>query len=233
MHQFKLVLIAVFIFLNFHFSKTQCSYILCENLYENYSCYLNLYNSKEYSIAFQTEESEDLIYSISISTGTFNRINDTLILKDNCAEFEIKLITNNNLLIVSNGLGWLINKKFIFENENLPDDSLIDNFSKTFSVTEKKEIRFNYKNQNLTEFPLIVTNYYAKQAYLIELKKDSTYNFKLDNILFSDGKWMRDGNILILNDSGLNTSFYILIGNNCLIPNQLFDLDSEMIFKME
>ncbi len=217
----RLIIIAIFLSFSFKYTYAQYAYGMNEVIYNYVNCNLSLYKSGEYTIELEENYVEDIFTMIPISYGNYVTINDTLFLKDKIADFEIVIIQKYNLFTVIKGLEWMVNKHFSY-NYDLNDDKLNDKTYSLLSSERNIDKRTNFKNLHPVEFALKYGIYNNVRGYNFEIKTDDKYSLKYSELLISEGKIRREGNILLLKDNGLITDFYMIISNQ--LPGITIDM---------
>ena len=106
-----------------------------------------------------------------------------------------------DVLVLKKGFAPLANMSFKYDGESTFDISdLFDAFS------NYDEDRFRSK-----EYHSFKQGKYQYGVYCIELFNDGHYQYKIRDILFSSGKYEREGRLLQFFDTGLDAAFYGII----------------------
>ena len=108
-----------------------------------------------------------------------------------------------DVLVLKKGFAPLANMSFKFDGESTFDMSdLFDAFS------NYDEDRDNFRSKEYHSFK---QGKYQYGVYCIELFNDGHYQYKIRDILFSSGKYEREGSLLQFFDTGLDAAFYGII----------------------
>lgn len=108
-----------------------------------------------------------------------------------------------DVLVLKKGFAPLANMSFKYDGESTFDISdLFDAFS------NYDEDRDNFRSKEYHSFK---QGKYQYGVYCIELFNDGHYQYKIRDILFSSGKYEREGRLLQFFDTGLDAAFYGII----------------------
>jgi hypothetical protein len=184
--------------------------------------YIVIFKNGCYFMDLSQQLSNDLIFSIDTSHGNYTLKNDEIILTDVNHGFEMKLLLLPNKTIkVKKGFAFMRDRYFGtygYDNEK-------DCWTRGISPSQQKEERAKYNREHETVFPLRTGFYYCtiidNNGYLLNIQEDNGYTLSYLDILLSEWIWKREKNELSLYDVHLEHSFYLLIGENCLISKYL------------
>ena len=167
------------------------------------------------------------IYEMYLSCGDYSMNNKEVTLTDKTLGIQMTLYMDNDTLTAGQSFSCMENRQFTFLYEHYGGYTPYSRISA--SRLEKKRHRFN--NTHTRPAPLDYVKYNDTYPFFVSLYIQSDNSFKLEysNIVVSDGKWERDGNILTFFDKHLNETFYALINEDgsltsCFLPGYEFVL---------
>jgi hypothetical protein len=179
-------------------------------------CCIYFYKNGVYEIFIEEQETDDLISVLIISYGNYTYENRHLILYDLYNGYQMRFIYRDSYIVSIRAFKCLLNKKFLKNNFQIWDDpDSTYNFAK--NVKQKRE---EFKQMHKVEYTFKTGIYEADNGFTLTIKSENQYLFCYNGIILSEGKWDRDGNELVLADSDLQYTFYILIEKEflkCLI----------------
>lgn len=192
-------------------------------------CFLWLYDDGMYTIELESNweylwTDEFSLFGeteiLHVSAGHYYWDGDKLHCKDIITGATFDFISYNLNLITATGLPLMENRVFLNyrkDSHTFPDLSkamteakwqLIDN-----TVTTQNQLKSTKYLTYLTEF----------LVFTIDIRPDSTYDMEYGGLLLSQGKWERNGNLLVMHDNNIGGNYYALIGDDKLSINILGD----------
>jgi hypothetical protein len=191
---------------------------------EPYKLYLYLDDSNKYFFEREKQETEDIIGSIVLSMGDYKFRSDTLFLFDLRNSYSMIFKKQLNILMVIKGFYFIQNQYLYFEGDWYSEHNWI--FEDTLLVRPKKLEYEKMKNK----VPLRIGYYKSYGEYNLEIMDNNNYVYYIDFITISKGKWSQKESTLILQDSILDCSFYLLIKDDFtlksqILPGEYFDID--------
>lgn len=175
-------------------------------------CFIMLYDNEHYLIELISSLTDDMSYSTYLSSGWYHWNNDSLCLKDIKYGYELCFISVDSVTMENvNGYPFMSGRCFTGGMRYLNDypdliefnNDIIDEIS-SYNSSSELHYELNYKT------------YYYKTfvEYAITLQEDYTYTIDYDGLTLSKGTWKRNGNLIIMEDSFLKSSYYALIREN-------------------
>lgn len=177
-------------------------------------CKLVLSSDNSYMITLSFLETEDMLFNAVLSQGHYSIIGNQLTLHDDHYGYDWIISIKNNKIQVVQGYVVLNNKK------------IVDYQDKNVTIISPNE---DYLNRNISSIilfikaqqgtPIIISGQYEdpNQRYLLKIDNKGGYQLYIKDILVSEGGWSQHNNTLMLNDSQLNYSFSMAIGNGDLM----------------
>lgn len=199
------------------FSQNQARLYSSFDESSEFSFHLTLSDENEFCIESHYGE-EDVIEVRIVSYGQYVSDEDGMILTDEFHGYKTYLQEEGGFLVVRESLGILKDMKFFFRDRcDMPE------YEKPVKEKIEEERRlYNKTSADSHELrPGLYVNY---EGYELSLTEDGSFNLKYKDIFMSSGKWERDRNILMLEDSINECLFYLLIGEKNLI-SKLLPLD--------
>lgn len=206
----------------FAFKLQAQSYAMSLNIrqYESLSFSLDFFDDGKYlltmSYYFYNSDSHALHL---LSYGDYNLEDNTYTLVDEINKYKVCLkvvnvqIRNENKSILKtlHGFEWMRNNYFILMDQNPNDDRYIfDEIHDTRRDIQHEIERYHSVTENVNNFS---TGIYKSDNinYTISLNPNNSYSIDFYGYPLSEGIWERNKNILLLNDTSLEKSFFALI----------------------
>ena len=185
------------------------------------NCFIWLYDDGTYTI--ELESWWEYIYpgdislggegvTLHVSAGHYYWDGEKLHCKDAITNSTFDFISSNGNLITVKGLPFIndsVFSGFRKDSHTFPD---ISN-----AMTEAK---WQELNKSVKELPLRNTRYKTTLEVFrnisIDVNPDNTYEMEYGGFLLSQGKWERNGNLLVMHDNNVGGHCYALIGDNTL-----------------
>jgi hypothetical protein len=200
----------------------ECSYLDIEFRKNGDYCLLLKY--------FEQEKTDTLI----LSFGNFIvKDKNTLLLSDNIHGFsmQLRIMKTKNTdylydysynkekieLTTEKGFVFMTNRNFR-EIGPYQEKAIKPNLTPQIQQQERESYLQSNKDK---QFSLYNAVYESSNGYQLNIKKDKKYVLYHNNLLISNGIWEKLGNELILHDSALQHSFYLLIADKKLISKYL------------
>lgn len=208
-----LLLICFTIFSNISFSQISAIFSL-EEIGEDIDCDIYFYQSGLYEVILREYATDDILYSIVLSYGNYTIKSGNIELTDKYNGQKMLFIHNDDFNITAKVFyPGMLNKKFVKSTFEIYDKP---------AYTKRKIMLLNQERHkhNLKEKvknPLSYGIYKSAWGLGLNLQSNSKYTLEYKGIILSKGTWNREENELLIKDSILNHSFYILIGKNKLI----------------
>ena len=201
----RMVLIVVFTMIISNVIKGQNCTFVNESLPQDCSFSLILNEEKDkYCLLLGYWTSDDSYGFITISYGNCETSRRKITTIDYKNGFQMTFKKRcGDVLVLKKGFAPLANMSFKFDGESTFDMSaLFDAFS------NYDEDRDNFRSKEYHSFK---QGKYQYGVYCIELFNDGRYQYKIRDILFSSGKYEREGRLLQFFDTGLDAAFYGII----------------------
>ncbi len=167
----------------------------------------------------------DVLDKRTMSIGLYSREGNIINLIDKIHNFRMTLGIINDSLKMNQSFYFIKGKVFGFKS-NYVDMYTINWLKNQDSLCLKKDREeFRAKNQKL--YTLKFGDYYAAECvqctfeYRLTISRDNIYHLYLNDLLISEGNWVREGVELILFDNSLKHRFYIMVANRVLVSKLL------------
>jgi TonB family protein len=188
------------------------------------SCYIEFYADERYQLILEEHVTNDMVESTILSYGRFNIKKDVIILFDAVHGFEMEFyISKTKQIIVTKGFIFLMRKVLTFDQ-----DIYTKCMKPEINPEKQQRSRAEYLRLHSTLYTFHYGQYGSVSAYQLDLKRDKQYTLFYKDILISEGTWKRQGNEIILFDTHLQHSFYVLVGKDrlisCYLPGDFYGL---------
>lgn len=181
-----------------------------KNITINTDCNIYIYENGKYEFFLETQETDDIVFSHLLSIGKYTIKDNLIILYDSYNKYQQEFLFNNNYLVSKKTFQFLQNKK-------LEKNDLIKSLKPMFKDSDFEFLSNQiilFKIKNPLAYRLYFDTYQGYNGLKIQLRVDSTYKLTFKNIILSEGKFSRSGNVLKMFDSSLSHTFFMLISNN-------------------
>jgi hypothetical protein len=185
----------------------------------NLDCNLHLTKDGNYYIEYLEHISDDIIESFILSFGSYIVKENQIILADKVHNYKICMKLTGQELAVKRSFICLLNKKFMYCNNSINNGSDFANLN--VNSESLLEARNSYERQHKNLFNFCLGIYENNQGFRLNVQEPHHFSYYYKNILISTGNWERVGNKLVLYDTNINHSFYVLIGDMILISKLL------------
>jgi TonB family protein len=204
------------VFLGFAQKQLSAGYKI-QDFDKHIRCNLVFYQGGSYELLLEENVSPDIIYSVSVSLGTYTIKNNVITLTDQIHAFQMQMqLLKSGAIIAKKGFAFIANKTFVYSwaanGETSP--------SELNSVKQYND-RTKYLQTHTTPESLYYGQYGGLSYYLLDLQKDNRYTLHYKNILISIGTWEKSGNELALYDTSLQHKFYLMIEKNKLVSKYI------------
>lgn len=157
----------------------------------------------------------DVVTYKKLSFGNYLNMEDSIILCDgmNGSEWILREVGCDSLLI-ERGFSAIASMPLV-RCKDINDD-LIKKFSDNCDYNQSKakyELQTDLKNLQFGLYEFVHPG--AIGLYLFE---DGKYNYIVDDIVLSEGRWNRQGNLVEFNDNCLGEAFFAFIEDGYIIP---------------
>ena len=209
-------------------SKLQSSETAWKRMSED-CCYLWLYDDGMYTIELESwweyfwtadislvQEAEIL----HVSAGHYYWDGDKLHCKDIITNSTFDFISSNGSLITVKGLPFM--NDCVFSDFSKDAHTFLD-LSKAITDVKWQELDKTIARQNQLKNTKYTTHLTEFLVFTIDIRPDNTYDMEYGGLLISQGKWERNGNLLVMHDNNVDGHYYALIGDNELTINILDD----------
>ena len=181
---------------------------------ENCFCELYFYDN-EYSIE-QIQYFDDVIPVLTLSYGRYTKEGNMLYLNDslNRCQIAVELSSDTSKMTILRGYCSWIGKDFDFQDKTWHRPE----FVYFFDFDEVCYSFDNYRNQTLIPIPF--GNYHFNInsfSYDLEFEESNLFVFKAMDVVYLQGNFEREGNLLILKDDCIEESFYVLINEESFV----------------
>lgn len=180
---------------------------------DKWVCNISLYNSGKYDVYLSKNLSNDVVYSLHLSQGSFSWKANLLTLCDKLHHFNQTFLYRDGKIASQKSFGFLSGRTLLADRSSYLDEKLSE--SVLVSYSKAKEERFNYVNVHKGKYSFWGGDYYSNNGFSLSLKKKQQYilSYKLDydTILLSSGTWLQSGNMIVLSDVFLKSNFYLLV----------------------
>ena len=184
-------------------------------------CFLWLYDDGTYTIELeswweyfynaQISLVEEAV-TLHVSIGRYYWDGDKLYCKDAITNSTFDFISSNGNLITVKGLPFMNDR--VFSGLSKDSHTFLD-MSNAMTETKWQEL-----NKSVKELPLRKTRYKTTleefRNFSIDVNQDNTYEMKYGGFLLSQGKWERNGNLLVMHDNNVGGNYHALIEDNTL-----------------
>ncbi len=189
------------------------------------TCYVYFFGVDNYEITILSNSLVvDIMHEIIISSGNYHQVGDKLFLHDNYNDYDIQFKKHEDKLIPIKSFIFLKNRSFKKPGRY---ESIGKPLSQQIKLRPLRERLENISSTTIKEMSLNGT-YSGTYGFKLHLTKDYNYKYWFSGLLVSEGKWIKEGNILRIKDAHLNQSFPIVIKNDNQLCS-LFSPDSESI----
>ncbi len=200
------------------------------------SCSLYLLQENRYYIDISIWESDDIVFGMFPSYGTFYKRGKFYYLEDisSGAELVLKEVKYSNLL-VKKGFCFMKNEYFFKDEYTYDSDENMIDFEEEAVKRQRRELDL-LKNKQTDPVPLQL-GVYKNGTISLFLELDFHYRILFFSesplCLLSEGKWEKHGNVLHLYDPSLNYTFLAFVDvkgvkmirfPNCGYPDWMYDL---------
>lgn len=183
---------------------------------DKWFCNVSLYNSGEYDVYLSQNMTNDIVYSLHLSHGSFFWEANLLTLHDKVNQFHATFLYKNKKIVPQQNFKFLLGKVLSVDISSYLDEKSLEPIP--FSYINAKKERLKYQNDHKEKYLLFSGSYYSADGFLLNLKKEHVFllSYKLNSntLLLSSGTWQRKGNELVLFDTSLKSYFYLLINKN-------------------
>jgi len=178
------------------------------------NCYLFLTDKGDYCIELHFVY-DDIVEIAMMSSGKYTECDTSLILTDDIHGYESFFQKDADAFVVVRSLLFLENKKFCIRGDDeMPEMGSLN----SIRISDKaKEYNKKYSEQ----YRLVAGKYNSNNGYELVVRDDKVYILRFKNYLLSKGEWIRDHNILLLKDSNIECTFFLMIGKTSLTSNLL------------
>lgn len=157
----------------------------------------------------------DVVTRKMLSFGIYSNIEDSIILCDrmNGSEWILRRDGCDSLLI-EKGLSAIASMNLVRHKDN------IDDVIKKFSINcVFNQSRAEYKSQtDLRDLQFGLYEFVHPGAVGLNIFEDGKYNYIVDDIVLSEGRWNRQGNLVEFNDNCLGEAFFAFIEDDYIVP---------------
>lgn len=181
-------------------------------------CSLYLSRGNKYKLEVSEQSTPDIFNITNWSVGKYRINSETIDLIDQ-EGFTMTVKRKKGYIQFSKSFRWLLNKKFVLSdrishNLDMFDKQVISNnlLSKKKSDCKNKELISNFR-------PAM---YHSRTCNLFICEKDNYYIKTIGGIVLSQGKWSREGNLLVLCDDSIKHRYFLCIEKNMLSVLILF-----------
>ena len=200
--------------------KSQSLGIYCMKTSDsNLDCNLHLIKDGNYYIEYLEHISDDIIETLILSFGSYIVQENKIILTDKVHNYKICMKFTEQELEVKSSFICLLNKKFIYCNNSIKNGLDFANLNINSESLLEDRISYEMQYKNLFNFYLGI--YENNQGFRLYVQEPYRFSYYYKNILISTGNWERVGNKLVLYDTNINHSFFVLIGDMILISKLL------------
>lgn len=191
-----------------------------------YSFSLSFYKNGEYKFEITTYLTPDMLSSSNLSSGNYKFFGDSIILYDSVNCFKSLFLCSTDFIISNNFFYGLKNVKLKYVGAN-----------KDLFKWDRNAVKINksdIKYRNKKALVLRIGSYVSKNSgdeIKLNLNKNKTFVYALNNWIVLQGTFKRNNNQLILHDITLNQSFIFEIESNIIIDNFLIKGSSLYSFR--
>ena len=184
------------------------------------SCEISFYKHGHYTVELYNQATDDIVEDLYLSCGDYSVNNKEVTLTDKTYGIQMSLYMDNDTLTAGQSFACMENRRFTYFFGNYGwytpysriSASRLEKKRKEFNNTHPRPAPLDFGKYNDTNFPVS-----------LYIQSDSSFNLVYSKIVLSDGKWDRDGNILMFFDKHLNDTFYALINEDgsltsCFLP---------------
>ena len=188
----------------------------------DYEINLSLYSSNDYCLSIDYWFSDDILDGVYLSYGKYDVKSGKIYLKDTLNGFSmILIIKSKDELFFEKSLCFLTGKTLRYFGINV-DQNEVEQIINEKSLSKNK---IEKKKEDFLKKKMLIDVYKGKylsveRQFKLELYENCEYSYFYQPFKISYGTWKKTGNVIELNDSILNHSFYFLIQNDStLISN--------------
>lgn len=212
-----LLFICITVFSNFAFSQMSAIFSV-EEIVKDIDCDIYFYQSGVYEVILREYVTDDILSSILLSYGNYKIRSGDIELTDMYNGHKM-LFTQNNVRNITAKIFYpgMLNKKFEKSTFEIYEKPLFTRM-KTMPLNQE---RLKHTLKKKEENSLSYGTFKSEWELSLDLQSNSKYILEYKKFILSMGTWNREGNELLLKDSVLNHSFYILIGKNELVSRFL------------
>ena len=180
---------------------------------DDLSCNLYLMGNKYWITLYDSGDEIDL--ESEISYGTVSKKKGMFFLRDHYTGFET-VMSRGSSLVVNRSFPFLEGKHFVF----LVKDNYTDWIHSTADNSAQKEKVYNDSRVSPAPKSLqygVYQTTYSDFEYKLKIEENGHFQLFLDNLLLSEGMWVRNGNVLELQGDGFSAPYYLLIDDGKLV----------------
>lgn len=193
--------------------------------------YCGLYLQKDKYYILLTEGTSELSVGFFLSYGWVYKKDNIYYLKDipSNASIVLELDKNASNLLIRKGFSFMQNECFLYKEDIIDDEleSIVD--IETMSIRKKERSLLSKKNPPSFLYPLRL-GVYKNESITLFLNRDHfyqlSYHFGEYSQIVSNGKWIKEGNLLKLQDTFLDYSFTALVDSSKItaldFPNDVY-----------
>lgn len=193
------------------------------------NCTFDFFPNKTYLIKLSYNNAADFMVSQIFSFGNYmitNRGDYELTDSTHGYTMTLERISDNHVLLVKSGFQWMQMNYLVKTNDKSSSpDNILDNFltsQQLCNYREKLKREWGDKNNRLS------TGLYRSgfnENFTFEAKENGTYSIKYYSLELSKGTWEKEGNLLKIKDSNIDSHFYILIDSSGKLQSLLIPGD--------
>jgi hypothetical protein len=181
-------------------------------------CYLTILDSGKYYIYGLTIISDDFFSEDILSWGEYTIDSVKLILTDHLHKFNMEMYIFDDYILVEKSFKFLNKEIFKYSCQVYDDENYYSfpqpDFHYESSLSFVEEMTYFNPNDTLL---FKSEGIYSDVIYKLHLTKDNLYKLYISKRILSEGIWEKENNILSLNDTSLNHTFFMIIKQKQLI----------------
>lgn len=211
----------------------------CDNYQNNNKCSLFLeIREGKYMLQLGYMASEDNITGATLSIGKSCEKEKEIVLEDELFGYPIVFERiDPNVLVLKQGFQPMIGSVFEYLRE--PTSSLFvynsdtRDFHRNPYHIKKDNHKARFERKNGFQAGSYAIGDEFEKIYRLNLEESGRFNYQYRSVILSEGSWRRCGNLLILNDDGMNKPFFAIIKENGIISSLLPGAYTDSIWNLE
>lgn len=175
------------------------------------------YNDGCFEIIMQKNISSDIISVYLLSYGNYTINQNKIVCTDLYNDFNMQFDYMGDTIVPLICFDGFLKKNFIRESRYVYNQP----FFQKIHIQSIEQSRLTHNKCYKYENTLYNGVFADSEGFKLEIQKNNMYKFSFDGFLLLKGIWKRKENELVLYNSTLNHSFYILVGETVLISKIL------------